>query len=187
MVCPVQVSPVLSLTTYIIASLHDPSLAWALFGSNGANIVRFSSVHWIVPTLAGGFLAGSMLLIFVIYVNYIVDTYTVYAASAIAANTIARYAFAASVPLFTDQMFDAMGIGGGGSLIAGCAALLAPVPFVFWKYGKKIRAKSKYTQRVEPAKEFEWNTSKDPTDYSLQDGDGTPSPDNAAEMGERSS
>src|SRR5690606_7674448 len=100
------------------------------------------------------------------------DTYTIYAASAIAANTIARYAFAASVPLFTDQMFAAMDIGGGGSLIAGCAALLAPVPFIFWKYGKKIRARSRYTQRVEPAQEFEWNTSKDPTDYSLQDGDG---------------
>ena len=151
------------------------------------NTLRFSSVHWIVPTLAGGFLSASMLLIFVIYVNYIVDTYTVYAASAIAANTIARYAFAASVPLFTDQMFAAMGIGGGGSLIAGCAALLAPVPFVFWKYGKRIRARSKYTQRVEPAQEFEWNTSKDPTDYSLQNADGSRSAENSAEMAERSS
>lgn len=128
-----------------------------------------------------------MLLIFVIYVNYIVDTYTVYAASAIAANTIARYAFAASVPLFTNQMFDALGIGGGGSLIAGCATLLAPVPFVFRKYGKRIRARSKYTQSVDPAEEFEWNTSKDPTNYSLQHGSRARLADNAAEVGEQSS
>jgi len=38
-----------------------------------------------------------------------------------------------------------MGVGGGGSLIGGVAAVLAIVPFVFWRYGKKIRGRSKYT------------------------------------------
>lgn len=109
-----------------------------------------------------------MLLIFVVYVDYIVEAYTVYAASAVAANSITRYAFAASVPLFTTQMFGALEIGGGGSLIAGVATLLTPVPFVFWKYGKRIRARSMYTQRVEPALSLEWQTSKDPTDYDAE-------------------
>jgi len=35
-----------------------------------------------------------------------------------------------------------MGVGGGGSLIGGVAAVLAIVPFVFWRYGKKIRGRS---------------------------------------------
>lgn len=67
-----------------------------------------------------------------------------YAASALAANTIARSACGAAAPLFTNQMFKAMGVGGGGSLIGGLAALLGVVPFIFYKYGKGIRVRSKF-------------------------------------------
>jgi hypothetical protein len=41
-------------------------------------------------------------------------------------------------------MFDALGVGGGGSLIGGVAILLAPIPFVFYRYGEKIRKRSKF-------------------------------------------
>lgn len=67
-----------------------------------------------------------------------------YAASAIAANTIARSACGAAAPLFTNPMFSALGVGGGGSLIGGVATLLAFIPFVFYKYGKKIRVRSRF-------------------------------------------
>ncbi|KAK8072868.1 hypothetical protein PG996_006216 [Apiospora saccharicola] len=105
---------------------------------------EFNSIHWIVPTIAGVFLASSLMLIFVGYLNYLVDTYLMYAASAIAANTVCRSACGAAAPLFTNQMFTAMGVGGGGSLIGGIAALLAIIPFGFYKYGKGIRARSKF-------------------------------------------
>lgn len=68
-----------------------------------------------------------------------------YAASAIAANTVARSACGAAAPLFTDQMFTKLGIGGGGSLIGGVAVLLALIPFAFYKYGESIRIKSKFS------------------------------------------
>lgn len=103
-----------------------------------------SAVHWIVPTLAGTFLAASLLLVFIAYVNYIVDTYGPLAASAVAVNTFARSAGGAAAPLFTNQMFSALGVGGGGSLIAGAATVLAIIPFVFRKYGHNIRVRSKY-------------------------------------------
>ena len=67
-----------------------------------------------------------------------------YAASAIAANTIIRSAGGAASPLFTKQMFHALGVGGGGSLVAGVASLLAVAPFIFYKYGKSIRVRSKF-------------------------------------------
>ncbi|KGO73014.1 Major facilitator superfamily domain, general substrate transporter [Penicillium italicum] len=105
---------------------------------------EYNSVHWIVPTLAGCFLSSSLLLIFVAYLNYLVDCYLMYAASAIAANTIARSACGAAAPLFTNQMFSALGVGGGGSLIGGVASLLAVIPFLFYKYGKQIRFRSRF-------------------------------------------
>ncbi|KAG8352073.1 hypothetical protein FVEN_g9786 [Fusarium venenatum] len=116
---------------------------------------EYTSIHWIVPTMAGTLLATSLMLIFVAYLTYLVDVYLMYAASAIAANTIARSACGAAAPLFTNQMFSALGIGGGGSLIGGVATVLAIIPFWFYKYGKQIRIKSKFapTRDKEEAKE----------------------------------
>ena len=110
---------------------------------------EFDSIHWIVPTLAGTFLAASILLIFVSYINYLIDTYVMFAASTIAANTVARSACAAASPLFTQYMFDTLGIGGAGSLIGGVAVILAPIPFVFYKYGKSIRRRSDFAPTKE--------------------------------------
>ncbi|KAL9623366.1 MAG: hypothetical protein Q9160_002259 [Pyrenula sp. 1 TL-2023] len=105
---------------------------------------EYNSIHWAVPTLAGVFLSSSILLIFVAYLNYLTDSYLMFAASALAANTVCRSACGASAPLFTEYMFNALGVGGGGSLIGGVASLLAPIPFVFWKYGKNIRMRSRF-------------------------------------------
>ncbi|KAJ5096651.1 MFS general substrate transporter [Penicillium angulare] len=105
---------------------------------------EYNSVHWAVPTVAGTFLATSILLIFNAFINYIIDSYLIYAASAVAANTIVRSACAAASPLFTQYMFDGLGIGGAGSLIGGIGLLLMPMPFIFYKYGIEIRARSKF-------------------------------------------
>ncbi|ETN46113.1 uncharacterized protein HMPREF1541_00297 [Cyphellophora europaea CBS 101466] len=121
------------------------SMFWFAWSAN------YNSVHWFVPTLAGVFLSTSFLLIFVSYLNYLTDTYLMYTASAMAANTISRSACGAAAPLFTNQMFKALGVGGGGSLVGGVALLLAPIPFVFYKYGESIRVKSKFAP-TKPAK-----------------------------------
>lgn len=81
-----------------------------------------------------------------------------YAASAIAANTVARSACGAAAPLFTNQMFTALGVGGGGSLVAGVAVILAAIPFAFWRYGEGIRNESKFSP-TDPKK-----TTKEHTD-----------------------
>ena len=113
---------------------------------------EYNSVHWIACTLAGVFLATSILLIFVAYLNYLTDTYLMYAASALAANTVARSAAGAAAPLFTNYMFNSLGVGGGGSLIGGVACLLAPIPFIFYKYGEPIRKRSPFAPTEPPKK-----------------------------------
>jgi len=110
---------------------------------------EFNSIHWIVPTIAGVFLSASIMLIFVAFLNYLTDTYLMYAASALAANTVARSACGAAAPLYTQYMFDALGVGGGGSLIGGIAVLLAPIPFVFYYYGEPLRKRSKFAPTPE--------------------------------------
>lgn len=128
---------------------------------------EYNSVHWFVPTFFGALLGSSLLLIFVGFLNYLVDTYLMYAASAIAANTIARSACGAAAPLFTHQMFTALGVGGGGSLVGGVAAVLAIIPFMFYRYGKKIRVKSKFAPTNESPKEKKKDEERDPTEYAM--------------------
>ncbi|EME48655.1 hypothetical protein DOTSEDRAFT_162329 [Dothistroma septosporum NZE10] len=105
---------------------------------------EYNQVPWPVVTLAGVFLSTGIVLIFVSYLNYLADSYLLFAASAIAANTVCRSAVGAAAPLFTEQMFDALGVGPAGSLIGGVATLLAPIPFLFYRYGATIRKKSRF-------------------------------------------
>jgi MFS transporter, DHA1 family, multidrug resistance protein len=122
---------------------------------------EYNSIHWIVPTIAGTLLSTSIMLVFVAYLNYLTDTYLMYTASAMAANTITRSACGAAAPLFTNYMFNALGVGGGGSLIGGVAVLLAPIPFVFYKYGRAIRIKSRFAPTEDKAPQQEQDSSDD--------------------------
>lgn len=101
-------------------------------------------VHWIVPTIAGAFVGASLILIFLPAINYVVDSYLLFAASAMAGNTFLRSAFGAVFPLFANQMFNNLGIQWAGTLIGCIGVLLAPVPFLFYRYGKRLRQKSKF-------------------------------------------
>lgn len=44
------------------------------------------------------------------YRNYLIDAYTIYAASVLAASAILRSLFGAAFPLFTTQMYHNLGI-----------------------------------------------------------------------------
>ncbi|KAM0437473.1 hypothetical protein ACHAPT_001835 [Fusarium lateritium] len=155
--------------------LPEDRLLMAMFGGVGFPITMFwlawsaqyNQVPWIVPTLAGTFLSASLMLVYVAIINYLTDTYADYAASVIAANTVARSAGSAAAPLFTNQMFSALGVGGGGSLIGGVATLLAFIPFVFYWYGAHIRRKSKYAL-VEADQLEKVDEEADPTDYGVE-------------------
>lgn len=58
------------------------------------------STPWIVSVLAGLFIGFGIFSVFLQCLNYIIDSYLMFAASAIAANTIMRSLFGAIFPLF---------------------------------------------------------------------------------------
>lgn len=58
---------------------------------------NYPSIHWIVCQIGTVGLGVSHVLIFLSVANYLVDTYTFYAASALAANTIIRALFGAAL------------------------------------------------------------------------------------------
>ncbi|KAJ5734952.1 uncharacterized protein N7483_000077 [Penicillium malachiteum] len=99
-------------------------------------------VHWICPILAGlpfGFGNG---LVFIYATNYLAGSYTVYAASSLSGNSIIRYGLAGVLPLAGNKMYDTLGPEWAGTMLALIEVVLIPIPFIFYKYGHKIRMRS---------------------------------------------
>ncbi|QYT01225.1 MFS multidrug transporter [Trichoderma simmonsii] len=102
------------------------------------------SVHWIVSIIGSIFFAAGIVLVFLSLMNYLVDAYVIFAASALAASSVLRSLFGAAFPLFTTYMYKNLGIHWASSIPAFLALACVPFPFLFWKYGDKIRARCQY-------------------------------------------
>ncbi|KUI73739.1 hypothetical protein VM1G_09306 [Cytospora mali] len=109
-----------------------------------------ADIHWIVPTASGLLTGFGLMSIFLQALNYLVDAYLMFAASAIAGNTFMRSLCGAGFPLFATYMFNGMGIQWASTLLGCVAAVLAPIPVIFYIYGHKIRAKSKIAPSFPP-------------------------------------
>lgn len=107
------------------------------------------SVHWSVSVIASIPFGFGMVLIFLSIMNYLIDSYTIFAASVLAGNGIIRSVFGAAFPLFTKQMYDSLGIHWASSIPAFLAVACIPLPFLFYKYGASIRKKCKYAAQAD--------------------------------------
>jgi hypothetical protein len=104
-----------------------------------------ADIHWIVPLLATVPFGMGNLLVFCSCVLYLIDTYGSSAgASATAANGMLRYVLGAAFPLFTVQMYKRLGIGWATSLLGFVTVALLPIPWMLYKFGPRIRARSTY-------------------------------------------
>jgi len=104
----------------------------------------YPSVHWIVPIIGSGIFGTGVVLVFSGIFTFLVDAYPLYAASALAANSFARSSFAAAFPLFGNQMYEKLGYQWATSLLAFLTVAMAPFPYIFFRYGKRIREGSKF-------------------------------------------
>jgi hypothetical protein len=99
---------------------------------------------WAASMAAGIPFGFGMVLVFLAIMNYLIDAYTIFAASVLAANSVMRSCFGAAFPLFTRQMYSALGIHWASSIPAFLALACVPFPFLFYYYGEKVRLRSKY-------------------------------------------
>ncbi|KAI0188939.1 major facilitator superfamily transporter [Xylaria flabelliformis] len=104
----------------------------------------FPRLIWVGPTLAGFPVGFGFIFIYNAANNYLVDTYQDRAASALASKTFIRSLWGAGVVLFTHQLYDRLGYQWASTLLAGISLLCCMIPFLFWKYGERIRRRSKY-------------------------------------------
>ena len=117
-------------------------LFWSAF-------TNYESIHWISPVVAGIPFGFGFTVVFLAVTKYLVDSCTIFAASALAANTGLRSLFGATFPLFTNNMFDALEIHWATSVPAFAALACLPLPFVFYRYGARIRSRCVYATEAE--------------------------------------
>lgn len=61
-------------------------------------------------------------------------------ASALAANLVLRCAAGAFLPLAGPSLYSSLGLGWGNSLLGFLAIAFAPVPWILYLYGDRIRS-----------------------------------------------
>ena len=130
-------APILPITLACFAGLDSPLMPW------------IASVIFACPF---GF---AMVLLFLSTQTYIVDAYgQKYAASSLAAVGFTRSVMGGIFPLITRFIYSPggcdvakCGIHAGPGICAAIALLFTPAPFLFSKYGSKIRSKGKFTKK----------------------------------------
>jgi multidrug resistance protein len=101
-------------------------------------------IHWAVPLLGTLFVGFGFTIVLSSIANYMIDTFTIYAASAMAAITVSRSIFAATFPLFALHMYDTLDWGWGNSLLGFIAVAGCAIPPFFWFYGEALRLNPRF-------------------------------------------
>ncbi|KAK1837868.1 cycloheximide resistance protein [Colletotrichum chrysophilum] len=125
--------PEFRLPTLVIGAIFVPvGLFWYGWSAE-------YKAHWIVPIMGTALLGIGIVTAYTTTATYLIDAYTVYSASVMAASAILRCLFGALLPLAGSAMFDALGVGWGNSVLGFISLAFLPLPFILFFYGERIR------------------------------------------------
>lgn len=130
-----------------------------------------ADIHWIVPTLSALPFGVGFLLVFMGELNYLVDAYEVrprwtqplllrtaltisqvFAASAMGAASASRSLFGVILPFAAKPMYTRLGIAWACSLLGFISLFMSLIPFIFIRFGDRIRANSKFCNELKEKK-----------------------------------
>ena len=101
---------------------------------------------WIAPIIGIVLCGIGFFTIFQGALNYLIDTFQKYAASAVAANTFLRSGFAGAFPLFIAQLLHSIGVGLGSQHFRLRCYRFDSIPYLFYIYGARIRARGEWSR-----------------------------------------
>ncbi|KAI3326981.1 MFS general substrate transporter [Xylariaceae sp. AK1471] len=105
----------------------------------------FYAVHWASTLLSLIPYGFGIMGLFLPITTYLVDSYPMYAASAIAANIILRSTVGALLPLAGPPLYDSLGLGWGNSLLGFICVGMIPLPIIFYKFGARLRKAERFS------------------------------------------
>ncbi|KAL4913677.1 major facilitator superfamily domain-containing protein [Aspergillus aurantiobrunneus] len=116
---------------------------WLPIGLFIYSFTQYGYLHWSGPVIALAPIAVGIFYIFESTYSFTSDCYGESSSSAIAGQGLLRNTLGAVSPLFASQFFHNVGSQYAGLILAIAATALAMIPFAFFKWGPKIRARSK--------------------------------------------
>ncbi|KIN05209.1 hypothetical protein OIDMADRAFT_157872 [Oidiodendron maius Zn] len=96
-------------------------------------------IHWIVPILGMTVMGIGNMISLLSILLYLIDSFNIYSASALAANSVVRSVGGAVLPLAGLSMFSALGVGWGISLLGFIALAFIPIPILILRNGEWLR------------------------------------------------
>ncbi|KAF2092994.1 putative MFS multidrug transporter [Rhizodiscina lignyota] len=127
--------PEMRLATTVYYSIWLPiSLFWYGWSTE-------KHVHWIVPIIGMIPFGFGMLGVFMPCQTYLVDAFSIYAASAVAAMRTSLSIYGTFLPLAGPSLFRSLGLGWGNTVLGFISLIMAPIPILFYKYGHIVRHK----------------------------------------------
>ncbi|KAL2436837.1 Efflux pump atB [Exophiala dermatitidis] len=132
--------------------IPETKLYLSVFGSfvgvtGGMFIYAWTSyawIPWIAPTIGLAMVGYGANLVIAAISDYIMDVYSKYAGSAMAAIVSGENLFAALLPLSTYTMYRNLGFQWASTLLAFIALVVSFAPVCLLKWGPTLRAKSPF-------------------------------------------
>jgi MFS family permease len=128
---------------------------WLPIGLFIYSFTQYKELHWIAPVIALVLITIGIFFIFESCYSFTSDCYGENSSSAIAGQGFMRNTLGAVSPLFASQFFHNVGSQYAGLLLAIVATLLTFIPFVFYWFGPKLRARSKLAAVITGTKQEE--------------------------------
>ena len=123
------------------AMLGAPCIPVSLFWMGWTARPDVSVWSPVVSTVLFGF--GTM-GIFISCYQYVIDSYEIFAASALASVTVLRYVVSGGMVIAAIPMYRSLSVHWTLTLMGCLSALMVPVPCLLFKYGERIRGMSKF-------------------------------------------
>ncbi|KAF8527518.1 MFS general substrate transporter [Hysterangium stoloniferum] len=107
-----------------------------------------SNITWIAPVISICVTYAAMFGIYTACFNYITDSYSIYSSSAMSGQTAVRVTLGALFSLSAQPMYNRLGIHLAGTILAALSTAFAVTPFILYRYGSALRARSKFAKRL---------------------------------------
>ncbi|KAJ5290147.1 uncharacterized protein N7443_010400 [Penicillium atrosanguineum] len=127
-------------------SIGAPMLAGGLWWFAWTIPPLVPNVDWVVSAIALVLIGYACNEFDAVLAGYLADSYLSYAGSGFATLCMLRSLLSAAFPLFAQQMFNGLGANVAASTLAAVATVFCIVPPIFTRYGKRIRARSKFAR-----------------------------------------
>lgn len=116
---------------------------WLPIGLFIYSFTQYAYLSWVGPAIGLAPIAFGIYFVFESTYSYTADCYGPSASSAIAGQGLMRNTLGAVTPLFSTQFFHNVGSQYAGLILALIATGLSLIPFVMFKFGPTLRARSK--------------------------------------------